>query len=133
MEDGERRVDNLVARDDLGRHDLRVQLAGVPHEELERGRAVQERVQVVARVAEEAHVHDVLEGRTNERQRRLGVLLVHGGAVDDLAEEFLGHDLEELDAHPVVEEVVPDEPLDLRSVRVDDGLSVLDVHCRTFS
>lgn len=133
VEDGQRRVDHLVGRDDLGRHDPRVELARVSHEELERGRAFQEGLQVVARVAEEADVDDVLESCTNERERRRGVLFGHGDvAIDRLAKEFLGHDLEELDANPVVEHVVPDEPLELRSVGVDDGLGVLGVHCWSF-
>lgn len=130
MEDGERRVDDLVGRDELRRHNPRVELPRVTHDELERGRAVQEGLQVVARAAaEQLDVDHVRDGAADELLGGLRDILGHGAVDDDLlAEEFLRDDLDELYADAVVEQVVLDEPLELRGVGVDDDLGVLGVH-----
>lgn len=130
VEDGQCRVDDLVARDDLDRHHLRIQLPCVADEEFEGCSAVQDPLEVVFRIAERRQVHDVFHGGAEEHAGGLAGSfdrrLVRD--VDALPEEFLRHDLEELRADTGVTQVVVDEHLDSGGVRRDDVAGVLDGH-----
>jgi hypothetical protein len=133
VEDGQRRVDDLIGRDDLGRHDPRVELSCITHEKFEGDRTVEKSLnEVVARGIKEVDVDDVVNRIVDEGLRGVRDLLGHDTVDDDpLAEQLLCDNFHELHADAGIEQVHGDEPFEQVSVDVDGVPSeeLLRVHC----
>jgi len=124
VEQRERRVDDLVRRDDFGWEDGGVDLAGVAHEELERSRTVENLLKVVLHANEGRDTDDIRDGRGEKRLGGSCDVFRHRAVDDNLSEKLLRDDLHELDTNAVIDEVLRHERLDESGVLVDDRLCV---------